>query len=93
MSTPKKTKIKIFDKDYTLLVDNEERAQKLGEYVNTWMNELKNDLTDQPTQTVAVLASLNIANEKISLEEDLQRFFMELTNKVNSLNKSVIDIL
>lgn len=93
MSTPRKTKIKIFDKDYTLLVDNEDKAKRLGEYVNNWMNELKNDLADQPTHTVAVLASLNIANEKITLEEEIGKYFEELTNKVQELNKLVVDVL
>jgi len=61
MVEKKKLKIKIFDKEYSLLVEDEEIAKELASYVNKVMEEVKNELPDQPAQTVAIIASLNIA--------------------------------
>lgn len=61
MVEKKKLKIKIFDKEYSLLVEDEEIAKELASYVNKVMEEVRNELPDQPAQTVAIIASLNIA--------------------------------
>jgi cell division protein ZapA len=61
MVDKKKLKIKIFDKEYSLLVEDEEIAKELASYVNKVMEEVRNELPDQPAQTVAIIASLNIA--------------------------------
>ena len=44
MTDKKKLKIKIFDKEYSLLVENEEIAKELAIYVNKVMEETKDDL-------------------------------------------------
>ena len=61
MTDKKKLKIKIFDKEYSLLVENEEVAKELAIYVNKVMEETKEELPDQPAQTIAIIACLNIA--------------------------------
>ena len=73
MSEKKKLKIKIFDKEYSLLVENEEIAKELAIYVNKVMEETKEELPDQPAQTRAISACLNIAYD----------FFLE-KNKSNA---------
>ena len=52
MTDKKKLKIKIFDKEYSLLVENEEIAKELAIYVNKVMEETKDELPDQPAQTI-----------------------------------------
>ena len=41
MTDKKKLKIKIFDKEYSLLVENEDIAKELAIYVNKVMEETK----------------------------------------------------
>ena len=61
MTEKKKLKVQIFDKEYSLLVENQEIAAELAKYVNKVMKETKDELPNQPTETVAIIASLNIA--------------------------------
>ncbi|MBM4174768.1 MAG: cell division protein ZapA [Ignavibacteria bacterium] len=92
MSNQKKLKIKIFDKEYSLLVENEERAKDLGDYVNTLMNDLREDMSDQPTQTVAVLASLNIANDLFAEKDSYNKSIDKANERINKLNLLLEDI-
>ncbi len=92
MSNQKKLKIKIFDKEYSLLVENEERAKDLGDYVNTLINDLREDMSDQPSQTVAVLASLNIANDLFAEKDSFNKTIDQATDRINKLNLLLEDI-
>lgn len=75
MTDKKKLKIKIFDKEYSLLVENEEIAKELAIYVNKVMEETKEELPDQPAQTIAIIACLNIAYD-LFLEKNKNREFL-----------------
>lgn len=77
MTNKKKLKLKIFDKEYSLLVENEELATELAHYVNKVMNDTKEELPDQPIQTIAIIASLNIAYD-LFLEKNKFREFSNL---------------
>ena len=44
MNDKKKLKVKIFDKEYSLLVENQEIATELAEYVNNIMEETRDEL-------------------------------------------------
>ncbi|MGE5431521.1 MAG: cell division protein ZapA [Syntrophomonadaceae bacterium] len=77
MTNKKKLKLKIFDKEYSLLVENEELATELAHYVNKVMNDTKDELPDQPIQTIAIIASLNIAYD-LFLEKNKFREFSNL---------------
>ncbi len=61
MTEKKKLKVTIFNKEYSLLVDNQDIATELAQYVNKVMEETKEELADQPNETIAVIAALNIA--------------------------------
>lgn len=73
----KKLKIKIFDKEYSLLVENEEIATELARYVDKVMQETKDELPDQNIQTIAVIAALNIAYD-LFLEKNKYKEFSNL---------------
>lgn len=75
MTDKKKLKIKIFEKEYSLLVENEEIAKELAIYVNKVMEETKEELPDQPAQTIAIIACLNIAYD-LFLEKNKNREFL-----------------
>ena len=85
MSEKKKLKIKIFDKEYSLLVENEEIAKELAIYVNKVMEETKEELPDQPAQTIAIIACLNIAYD-LFLEKNKNRdFLIQASDKIKKL--------
>ena len=75
MADKKKLKVKIFDTEYSLLVENEDIAKELAIYVNKVMEETKEELPDQPSQTIAIIACLNIAYD-LFLEKNKNREFL-----------------
>lgn len=85
MVEKKKLKIKIFDKEYSLLVEDEDIAKELAHYVNNVMEEVKNELTGQPAQTIAIIASLNIAYEYFLEKSKNKEFFIQATDKLKRL--------
>lgn len=85
MTDKKKLKIKIFDKEYSLLVENEEIAKELAIYVNKVMEETKEELPDQPAQTVAIIACLNIAYDLFLEKNKNREFLIQASDKVKRL--------
>ncbi|GBD87291.1 cell division protein ZapA [bacterium BMS3Abin03] len=85
MTDKKKLKIKIFDKEYSLLVENEEIAKELAIYVNKVMEETKDELPDQPAQTIAIIACLNIAYDLFIEKNRNREFLIQATNKIKKL--------
>ncbi len=85
MSEKKKLKIKIFDKEYSLLVENEEIAKELAVYVNKVMEETKEELPDQPAQTIAIIACLNIAYDLFLEKNKNREFLIQASDKIKKL--------
>ncbi|MBN8546259.1 MAG: cell division protein ZapA [Ignavibacteria bacterium] len=85
MSEKKKLKIKIFDKEYSLLVDNEDLAKDLAKYVDQIMEETRQELPNQPMQTVAVIAALNIAYDLFIEREKSKEFTSKASDKIKGL--------
>jgi cell division protein ZapA len=85
MNEKKKLKIKIFDKEYSLLVENEEIAKELAVYVNKVMDETKDELPDQPVQTIAIIACLNIAYDLFLEKNKNREFLIQASDKVKKI--------
>jgi cell division protein ZapA len=85
MDDKKKLKIKIFDKEYSLLVDNEDIARELALYVNKVMDETKEELPDQPAQTIAIIAAMNIAYDFFLEKNGNREFLIQATDKVKRI--------
>lgn len=85
MTEKKKLKLKIFDKEYSLLVENEEIATELAKYVNNVMAETKEELPDQPTETIAIIASLNIAYDLFVEKNKFREFSIQATDKIKKI--------
>ena len=85
MSDKKKLKLKIFDKEYSLLVENEEIAKELAIYVNKVMEETKEELPDQPAQTIAIIACLNIAYDLFLEKNKNREFLAQASDKIKKL--------
>ncbi|MBE2279311.1 MAG: cell division protein ZapA [Ignavibacteriaceae bacterium] len=90
MADKKKLKIKIFDKEYSLLVDNEEITKDLVHYVEGVMSETQRELPGQNAQTVAVIASLNIAYDLFLERERQKEFTVEAEERIKRI-KLLID--
>jgi cell division protein ZapA (FtsZ GTPase activity inhibitor) len=85
MSEKKKLKVKIFDKEFSLLVENEEIATELASYVNKIMDETKAELKDQPTETIAIIAALNIAYDLSTEKNMFREFSIQATDKIKKI--------
>lgn len=85
MSEKKKLKVKIFDKEYSLIVDNEEIAKELAIYVNKVMEETKEELPDQPSQTIAIIAALNIAYDYFLEKNKNKEFLIQAVDKIKKI--------
>ncbi len=85
MSEKKKLKIKIFDKEYSLLVDNEELAKELAKYVDQIMEETQQELPNQPMQTIAVIAALNIAYDYFLERDRNKEFASKASDKIKGI--------
>ena len=91
MNEKKKLKIKIFDKEYSLLVENEEIAKELAVYVNKVMEETKDELPDQPVQTIAIIACLNIAFDLFLEKNKNREFLIQASDKVKKIKLLIAD--
>ncbi len=86
MPSNKKLKIKIFDREYTLQVENEERAKKVSDYVNSLMNDLNVDMEGHPPHTIAIVAALNIATELFEEKEQFEEIYKNAIERIGKLN-------
>ncbi|MGE5363190.1 MAG: cell division protein ZapA [Bacteroidota bacterium] len=96
MTNKKKLKLKIFDKEYSLLVDNEEIATELANYVNKVMTATKEELPDQSIQTIAIIASLNIAYDLFLEKKKYGEFNSQAHDRIKKiqllLNESRVSV-
>jgi cell division protein ZapA (FtsZ GTPase activity inhibitor) len=91
MTDKKKLKLKIFDKEYSLLVENEEIAKELAIYVNKVMEETKEELPDQPAQTIAIIACLNIAYDLFLEKNKNREFLIQAGDKIKRIKLLIND--
>ncbi len=85
MSEKKKLKVKIFDKEFSLLVENEEIAADLAKYVNKIMDDTSEELKGQPTETIAIIAALNIAYDLSMEKNKFKEFSIQATDRIKKV--------
>ena len=85
MTEKKKLKVKIFDKEFSLLVENQEIAAELATYVNNIIDETKAELKDQPNETIAIIAALNIAYDLSVEKNKFREFSIQATDKIKRI--------
>lgn len=84
--------VKIFDKHYTLGVDQDhsaEHVQKLAEMVNERMHEIKREIKGGSPLQVAILASLSLVEELLSLREDYASAEADIALRTSQLATSL----
>lgn len=85
MTHTKKLKLKIFDNEYSLVVENEEIAKELANYVSKVMDETSRELPDQSIQTIAILSALNIAYELFQEKNRSKEFSNSAIDKIKKI--------
>lgn len=85
MTNKKKLKVNIFGKEYALIVENEEIALELTKYVNNIFEETQKDLSDQPRETIAVIAALNIAYELFIEKNEYREFKVQAIDRIKKV--------
>jgi len=85
MTEKKKLRVTIFDKEYSLLVENQEAATELAKYVNNIMEETQKELPDQTNDTIAILAALNIAYDLFLEKNKFREFSIQATDKIKKI--------
>lgn len=68
---PKRVEIDIFGQTFSLMAEDETRLQEVANYVNAQMKELSQSSATIDSFRLAVLAALNIANERFEMADRL----------------------
>ena len=68
---PRRVEIDIFGQAFSLIADDEARLQEVAKYVDAQMKELSQSTATIDSFRLAVLAALNIANERFDLADRL----------------------
>ena len=66
----KKLKVKIFDKEFIVVVENEIIGKESAEYVDKMMNELHREMPAESFQQIALLCALNISYELFDIKKN-----------------------
>jgi len=70
---PQRVEIDIFGQTFSLLAEDEARLREVARYVNAQMKELSQSSATIDSFRLAVLAALNIANERYDLADRLEQ--------------------
>jgi len=70
-SKPKRVELDIFGQTFSLIAEDEDRLQDVARYVDAQMKELSQSTATIDSFRLAVLAALNIANERFDLLDRL----------------------
>lgn len=84
--------VKIFDKHYTLGVDQDhsaEHVQKLAEMVDERMHEVRRELKGGSPLQVAILASLSLVEELLALQKDYASTEADIALRTSQLATSL----
>ena len=84
----RKTVVKVAGKDYTIAsIDPPEHVQRVGVYVDRKMQEIE-AASHLPSNMVAILAALNIADELLKSHDENTRLRRELMVSRQELKKA-----
>ena len=92
MSRAATTEVNIFGKSYTLGIDQDhpaEHVQKIAQLVDEQMREVKDEVRSQSPLQVAILASLNLVEELIALQEDYASAEADIAQRTSRLTASL----
>jgi cell division protein ZapA (FtsZ GTPase activity inhibitor) len=83
MST--QVKVTIGGKEFTLRGDDEQKLVRAAKEVDDQIRALQSGMMDQSTQIQAIVAALNLAEQKISAEETLEKESLLLSSELENM--------
>lgn len=83
---PKRVEIDIFGQTFSLIAEDEPRLLEVAKYVDAQMKELSQSTATIDSFRLAVLAALNIANERFDLSRQIEARQNEAEERVKALN-------
>ena len=83
---PKRVEIDIFGQAFSLMAEDERRLQEVARYVDAQMKELSQSTATIDSFRLAVLAALNIANERFDFADRLARKDNSVRTQFEALN-------
>lgn len=83
MST--QVKVTIGGKEFTLRGDDEQKLVRAAKEVDDQIRALQLSMMDQSTQMQAIVAALNLAEQKISAEETLEKESLLLSSELENM--------
>ena len=89
----KDIRVKIFNSEYNLQGENQEKVERISDYLDGIMNRINSESPNQSEETIAVVSALNIAEEyfkekdiKSEIEKDYSGILEELSTKAKSIS-------
>lgn len=78
-------KVTIGGKEFTLRGDDEQKLIRAAKEVDDQIRALQSGMMDQSTQMQAIVAALNLAEQKISAEETLENESQLLASELENM--------
>lgn len=78
-------KVNIGGKEFTLRGDDEQKLVRAAKEVDDQIRALQAGMMDQSTQMQAIVAALNLAEQKISAEETLEKESQLLATELENM--------
>ncbi|MCT4594088.1 MAG: cell division protein ZapA [Anaeromicrobium sp.] len=94
MSNKRKVVVKIYGQEYTMVgTESREYIQRIANYVDDKMIDVARKSNQLSTSMVAVLTSLNIADEYMKSREEVQGWKNKLEEPLEALNEAKAEIV
>jgi len=89
-SDKKVIKVRIYGAEYTIRGDADEKYMKrVSDYVNEKMSQIDKNTRIDSSLKIAILASLNITDELLQLQQEYDVIRAELNKKIEQLNNLI----
>lgn len=85
MNMSTQVKVTIGGKEFTLRGDDEQKLVRAAKEVDDQLRALQIGMMDQSTQMQAIVAALNLAEQKISAEETLEKESLLLSSELENM--------
>ena len=90
---PKEVRVRIFISEYNLQGEDTAKVEKIANYVDNIMNRINSESPNQTEETIAVVSSLNIAEDyfkekgiRNKIEEDYLDSLREYNQNIEELS-------
>lgn len=85
MNMSTQVKVTIGGKEFTLRGDDEQKLVRAAKEVDDQIRALQIGMMDQSTQMQAIVVALNLAEQKISAEETLEKESLLLSSELENM--------